>query len=250
MNVPVLQTRGLTKRFGHFLATDCVDLDVRANEIHALIGPNGAGKTTLIKQLTGELRQDQGRVILSGRDVSDISIDRRALAGLGRSFQVTSVLTEFTALQNVKLALKAGRTGRFNFWSRFEDERCLDDEAYAALSKVGLGAKARTSVDSFGYGERRQLEIAIVLAMRPKIFLLDEPLAGMSTAESSGIVQLIADLRTIAPILLVEHDMKAVFSLADRITVLSYGKKLATGTPDDIRRNEEVRSSYLGGREA
>ncbi len=236
----------LVKRFGGLLATDQLSLRVAPGEIHAIIGPNGAGKTTLINQLCGELASDAGRIVFDGRDVTREPAYRRALAGLGRSYQITSVFPEFTALENVALAVQAHAGHSFRFWQQALSEHALVEPARAALAQVGLADRVHMPVAAMAHGERRQLEIAMTLASQPKLLLLDEPMAGMSPHESAGIVALLAALKSKYTILLVEHDMDAVFALADRITVLVYGRTIATGTVAEIQANAEVRDAYLG----
>jgi branched-chain amino acid transport system ATP-binding protein len=242
----VLEIQGLVKRFGGLLATDHVTLALEPGEIHALIGPNGAGKTTLINQLSGELFPDEGRILFNGQDLTREPPFRRALAGLGRSFQITSVFGDFSVLQNVALAVQAHAGHSFRFWRAASREPALVDPAMAALQQVGLADRAQRPVSALAHGERRQLEIAMVLATGAKLLLLDEPMAGMSPAESEEVVALLKKLKGRHTILLVEHDMDAVFALADRLTVLVYGRPLATGTPDQIRNSPEVRDAYLG----
>ena len=246
----LLETRGLVKRFGGLLATDQVSLTLQAGEIHALIGPNGAGKTTLIGQLTGEIAADEGQVLLDGADVSRMPVHRRAALGLARSYQITQVCKEFTALENVMMASLALRNQGFGAWRPLLREAALADHARAALTIVGLGARCDEPAARMAHGEHRQLELAMALALEPKMLLLDEPLAGMSGAESQTMVTLLASLKGRYPMLLVEHDMSAVFALADRISVLVYGKIIASGDPQAIRMNPEVRSAYLGDEEA
>ena len=242
----VLEVRDLVKRFGGVTATDHLDLDVREGEIHAIIGPNGAGKTTLINQLSGEFLSDGGQIVFNGVDVARESVQRRARLGIARSYQITSVFAEFTALQNVMLAVQGASGKSMSFWRPVMKEQELIVPALDFLRQVGLGADAHTTVSSLAYGARRQLEIAMALALRPKLLLLDEPMAGMSHQESQSIVALLHELKGTYSILLVEHDMDAVFALADRITVVVYGKPIACGTAADIRLNPEVRKAYLG----
>jgi branched-chain amino acid transport system ATP-binding protein len=244
-----LEVTGLVKRFGGLLATDHLSLTLEPGEIHAVIGPNGAGKTTLIHQLSGEITPDEGRIVFDGRDITHEPPYRRALAGLGRSYQITSVFPEFTVLQNVCLAAQAHAGHSFRFWHPAANERALLEPARAALQQVGLAAGADRPVSALAHGERRQLEIAMTLATAPKLLLLDEPMAGMSHVESEAVVTLLRSLKGQYTVLLVEHDMDAVFALADRITVLVYGRPIACGTPDEIRRNPEVRDAYLGEQE-
>jgi branched-chain amino acid transport system ATP-binding protein len=244
-----LEVRGLVKRFGGLLATDHVDLDLVRGELHAVIGPNGAGKTTLINQLSGEIIPDEGRIVFDGQDLTREPPHQRAMAGLGRSFQITSVFNDFSVLQNAALAVQAHAGHSFRFWRPAARETALTQPAMAALDQVGLTARAHTPVAALAHGERRQLEIAMVLATGAKCLLLDEPMAGMSPAESEAVVALLRRLKGEHTILLVEHDMDAVFALADRLTVLVYGRPIATGTPEQIRNHPEVREAYLGDQE-
>ena len=241
-----LEISGLVKRFGGLLATDHVDLALARGEIHAVIGPNGAGKTTLINQLSGEILPDEGRIVFAGQDLTHEPPHKRAMAGLGRSFQITSVFNDFTVLQNAALAVQAHAGHSFRFWRPAAAERELTEPAMAALAQVGLVERAHTPVSVLAHGERRQLEIAMVLATGAKCLLLDEPMAGMSPTESEAVVALLRKLKGEHTILLVEHDMDAVFALADRVTVLVYGRPIASGTPEQIRNHPEVREAYLG----
>ncbi len=246
MAEPVLAIEGLSKRFGAVIACDDVNLDLREGEIHALIGPNGAGKSTLIKQIAGEIASDAGTVHFAGVDISALDAVARARAGLARTFQVSSLAPEFSALQNVMLAVQSGAGGTFRFLGRALSDPALTEPAMAALSRAGLAERARMTASDLSHGERRQLEIAIALAMRPKAFLLDEPMAGMGPEGSKTLTGFLDGLREEAPILLVEHDMDAVFALADRVSVLVYGKVIATGGIDEIRADPQVREAYLG----
>jgi branched-chain amino acid transport system ATP-binding protein len=242
----ILEVSGLVKRFGGLLATDHLSLSLEQGEIHAVIGPNGAGKTTFINQLGGEILPDEGRIVFDGHDITHEPPFRRARVGLGRSYQITSVFDDFSVLQNTALAVQAHAGHSFRFWQPAARERALVDPAMAALAQVGLADRAHTPVSVLAHGERRQLEIAMVLATGAKLLLLDEPMAGMSPLESEAVVALLHKLKRQCTILLVEHDMDAVFALADRITVLVYGHPVATGTPDEIRNQPEVREAYLG----
>jgi branched-chain amino acid transport system ATP-binding protein len=246
MAEPVLAIRGLSKRFGGLLASDRIDLDVATGETRAIIGPNGAGKTTLIGQLAGDLRPDAGSIRFAGQDVTRLDAPHRARRGLARSFQVTSVFRDFSALDNVALAVQAHAGSSFRFWRPARGERALREPARAALESVGLGARADVLAASLAHGEQRQLEIAMALATEPRLLLLDEPVAGMGLDESQKMVRFLATLKRRMTIVLVEHDMDAVFSLADRISVLVYGRIIATGTPAEVRGNEDVRRAYLG----
>ena len=241
----LLRTVALQKHFGGVLATDHVSLQVRRGEMHALIGPNGAGKTTLIAQLTGQLRPDAGTVHFVGRDITHLSTPARARRGLARSFQLTSVLQDFTALDNVALAVQAHQGHSFRFWKPARRDASLRQPAMAALREVGLSARAEVLAARLSHGEQRQLEIAMALASDPSM-LLDEPSAGMGPDESARLVDYLKTLKGKRTILLVEHDMAVVFALADRITVLVYGRAIATDTPAAIRANAEVRQAYLG----
>ena len=245
----LLAVSGLVKRFGGLVATDHLDLDVRPGEIHAIIGPNGAGKTTLINQLSGELFPNEGKIVFDGVDITTEPPYRRAQAGLARSFQISSVFAEFTALENVMLAVQAVSGHSFSFWQPAQTYTTLTGPARDALERAGLAGHEDSPVAAMAHGVRRQLEIAIALAMRPKLLLLDEPMAGMSHQESAGVVELLQRLKGAYGIVLVEHDMDAVFALADRITVLDYGRPIATGSPDEIRVDPEVRVAYLGDQE-
>lgn len=246
MAKPVLQIRNLRKTFGALKATDDVSIDLMPGEIHALIGPNGAGKSTLIHQIAGTLRHDSGSVMFLGEDVSELRVAERARLGLGRTFQISSLMPEFSALRNVMLALQSRQGSSFRFWKSVMSDRSLIDEAEAILERVGLAARSRVPSAELSHGEKRQLEMAIVLALNAKAFLLDEPMAGMGPEGSKKLTTFLDKLREEGPILLVEHDMDAVFALADRISVLVYGRVIATGSVDDIRNNPVVREAYLG----
>lgn len=245
----LLQTEAITKRYGALLVTDQVSLDVREGELHAIIGPNGAGKTTLINQLSGELQSDSGRIRFGGEDVSALGINARARRGLVRSYQITSVFDEFTVRENAALAAMGARQHAFRFWSGLLSDRQVLATAEEAIAAAGLESRVHLLAAELGYGERRQLELAMALAARPRFLLLDEPMAGMSVQESAAVVELLKSLKRQYTILLVEHDMNAVFALADRISVLVYGRLMVTGTPDEIRGNDEVRAIYLGDEE-
>ena len=246
MAEPLLSAERLVKRFGGLVATDNVTLEVRPGEIHALIGPNGAGKTTLVGQLTGNLAPDSGTIRFAGRDVTRLPMHARARLGLARSFQITAVLREFSALDNVALAVQAHAGHSFRFLADARRDARLRDPARRGLEAVGLGARADTPAATLSHGEQRQLEIAMALAGDPRVLLLDEPMAGMGPEESQRLVGFLRALKGRHAMLLIEHDMDAVFRLADRITVLVYGRAIATGTPDEIRANAEVRRAYLG----
>jgi branched-chain amino acid transport system ATP-binding protein len=243
---PLLRVDNLVRRFGGILATDHVCLEVGRGELHAIIGPNGAGKTTLISQLTGHLAPHAGSIFLAGRDISRLPAHRRCALGLARSFQITSLLPDFTAADNVALAAQAHDGHSFRFFADARKEPRLREAARAALDRVGLGQRADAVVSKLSHGEQRQLELAVALATKPQLLLLDEPMAGLGVTESASMVKLLTELRREVSIVLVEHDMEAVFALADRISVLVYGRIIATGSPDQIRRNDEVKRAYLG----
>jgi branched-chain amino acid transport system ATP-binding protein len=246
----LLDVRGLVKRFGGLVATDRLDLAIARDELHAVIGPNGAGKTTLIAQLAGTLAPDAGTIALDGVDVTRASAHARVRHGISRSYQVTNVFRRFSALDNAALALQACRGSSFRFWRPARAESALFDEAQALLARVGLAERGAVPAGALAHGEQRQLEVALALASRPRLLLLDEPMAGMGPDESARMVGLIERLKGTLTIVLVEHDMDAVFRLADRISVLVYGRVLASGTPAQIRANAEVRQAYLGTEEA
>ena len=246
MNDVLLRTESLVKRYGGLLVTDHVSLDIRPGELHAIIGPNGAGKTTLINQLSGELFSNEGKVLFVGKDVSTLPIHRRAQMGLLRSFQITSIFEDFTVRENAVLAALGTKEHAFRFWQPMLSLSPQVKVAEEALHAAGLANRADTPAADLAYGQRRQLELAMALAAQPKFLLLDEPMAGMSVQESSAVVSLLKGLKGRYSILLIEHDMEAVFALADRITVLVYGRVMFTGTPDQIRENPEVKAIYLG----
>ena len=246
MPEPILEIQGLSKRFGAVVASDEVTLDLVPGEIHALIGPNGAGKSTVIKQIAGEVRQDKGSIRFAGRDIGRLDVVARAQLGLARTFQVSSVAPEFSTLQNVMLAVQSVERKTFRFFKPALRDASLVEAAMSYLVRLVLDDRADVPAANLSHGERRALEIAIALALRPKTFLLDEPMAGMGPENTEKLVEILDGLRAEAPILLVEHDMDAVFALADRISVIVYGRIIASGTPNDIRANEEVRRAYLG----
>jgi len=243
---PLLRVEKLVRRFGGIVATDNLSLDVAQGELHAIIGPNGAGKTTLISQLTGQLQPNSGSIRFADRDITRLPAYRRSALGLARSFQITSLLPDFTAADNVALAAQAHDGHSFYFWSNARKEKYLRDAALAALARVGLERRADTVVSELSHGEQRELELAVALATKPQLLLLDEPMAGLGSTESARMVQLLQELRREVTIVLVEHDMEAVFALADRITVLVYGRVIASDAPAAIRQNEEVKRAYLG----
>ncbi|MBM3558601.1 MAG: ABC transporter ATP-binding protein [Alphaproteobacteria bacterium] len=247
---PLLAVRGLMKSFGGLVATDDLWLEVAPGEIHAVIGPNGAGKTTLVNLLSGFARPDGGTITFDGRDITRLAAAQRARLGLARAFQITSIFRDMTAADNVALAVQARETHAFRFWRAAATDPVLRGPAAAALAHVGLDARADVLAGTLAHGEQRALEIAMALATEPRLLLLDEPMAGMGPDESQRMVALLRGLKGHFTMLLVEHDMDAVFALADRITVLVYGRAIASGTPDEIRANAEVREAYLGEGEA
>jgi branched-chain amino acid transport system ATP-binding protein len=242
----MLRVENLVRRFGGIVATDNLSLDIGRGELHAIIGPNGAGKTTLISQLTGQLRPSAGTIRFAGQDITHLPAWRRSQLGLARSFQITSLLPDFTASDNVALAAQARHGHSFRFWGNARKERQLREAAQSALARVGLGHRADVVVSKLSHGEQRELELAVALATKPQLLLLDEPMAGLGATESARMVKLLAELRREVTIILVEHDMDAVFALADRITVLVYGRVIASDVPAAIRGNEEVKRAYLG----
>jgi branched-chain amino acid transport system ATP-binding protein len=246
MSTPVLRLERLSKSFGALKVTDDIDLDIPAGETHAIIGPNGAGKTTLIHQISGALAPDAGRIVVDGRDVTHLPMPARAHLGLARSFQITHVLPRFTALENVALAVQARSGSSFHFWQPAAREEALNAPAMDALKVVELTARAHTPAGSLSHGEKRRLEIAIALAQAPKLLLLDEPMAGAGAEETPRLVATLKGLKRRTTIVLVEHDMQAVFALADRISVLVEGRIIATDTPHAVRANPAVRAAYLG----
>jgi branched-chain amino acid transport system ATP-binding protein len=247
---PLLRVEKLVRRFGGVIATDHVSLDVGQGELHAIIGPNGAGKTTLISQLTGQLSPNSGTIHFAGADITRLPAFRRSALGLARSFQITSLLPDFTASDNVALAAQAHDGHSFYFWGNARKESVLRNAALAALKRVGLEHRADVVVSRLSHGEQRELELAVALATKPQLLLLDEPMAGLGTTESARMVKLLQELRREVTIVLVEHDMDAVFALADRITVLVYGRVIASDVPAAIRQNEEVKRAYLGDQHA
>ncbi|MEM6373622.1 MAG: ABC transporter ATP-binding protein [Pseudomonadota bacterium] len=246
MTDPLLITDRLHKRFGALAATDDVSLTLKPGEIHALIGPNGAGKSTLIAQVAGALAPDAGRILFDGTDVTALGPAARARCGLGRTFQISALAMEFSVLQNVMLGAMGAQGSVWRFFRPVMRDTELRMRAETALERVGLADVAAKRTSDLSHGQRRLLEVAVALTLRPKAFLMDEPMAGLGADGSRRMTGFLDTLRAEAPILLVEHDMDAVFALADRISVLVYGKIIATGTADDIRANSEVRVAYLG----
>jgi branched-chain amino acid transport system ATP-binding protein len=246
VNPPLLRVEGLAKRFGALAVTDDVSFSVDEGRLVALIGPNGAGKTTLIDQLSGALQSDAGRIHFRGLDISALDMPARAELGIARSFQIAAVLPEYSALENVALAVQACSGSSFRFFGRAAREEGLNAPARAALERVGLLARAADPAGDLSHGEKRSLEIAIALALQPRLMLLDEPFAGLGSEETRAGIDLLRALKSEYTMLLVEHDMDAVFALADEIGVLVNGRLIAWGTPETIRADEGVRSAYLG----
>jgi branched-chain amino acid transport system ATP-binding protein len=246
MTKPLLEIRNLVKRFGGLVATNHANLSVMEGEMHALIGPNGAGKTTLINQISGEFRSDEGQLLFNGMDIIGMPMHKRVAVGLSRSYQITSVFKQLTVLDNVALAVQARSGSSFRFWKPAISESALFDEAALVLQQVGLADKASALAGSLAHGEQRQLELGITLATKAKLLLLDEPMAGMGPDESERMVELLLALKGQATVLLIEHDMSAVFRLADRISTLVYGRVISTGTPHEIRNDPDVKKAYLG----
>ena len=243
---PCLEARRLSKRFGGLQAAADLSLHARYGEVHAVIGPNGAGKTTLVHMLSGLLPPDSGSIVFAGDDITGLSVSRRVQCGLARSFQITSVFREFSVLENVVLPFQARQGHSFRFWRAAMCDPELTEPARALLEEVGLGGRAAVRAGHLAHGEQRQLEIAMALATNPSFLLLDEPMAGMGPEESRVLIDFLGSLKGTHGMLLVEHDLDAVFALADRITVLVYGRVIASGRPDEIRKDSEVRAAYLG----
>lgn len=246
----LLTVENLAKRFGGIVATDDLSIAIPERQLHAVIGPNGAGKTTLIAQLSGQLTPDSGRIQFAGNDITALPMPARSALGLARSFQVTSLFLDLSVLDNVALAVQAHAGHSFHFWRDARRQPDLRNPARAALTRVGLKARENLPASALSHGEHRQLELAMALASKPRMLLLDEPMAGLGPEESARMVEMLRELKKELTILLVEHDMEAVFALADRITVLVYGRVIASGHPEEIRSNSQVRDAYLGEQEA
>ena len=242
----MLEIKGLYKHFGGVVAVDRVDLSVHAGEVHALIGPNGAGKTTLIAQVSGSLTPDSGQILFDGQDITRAPQHLRVKAGLARSYQITSIFRRFSVLDNLALAVQARSGSSLSFWRPVAGEKALFDEAASISGEIGLQDKLASLAMTLAHGEQRALEVGLALATQPKLVLLDEPMAGMGPEESQRMIELIQRIRAKVTVLLVEHDMDAVFRLADRISVLVNGRVIASGTPQEIRADAEVRRAYLG----
>ncbi|MEP7140410.1 MAG: ABC transporter ATP-binding protein [Caldimonas sp.] len=250
MSEPLLDVRGLEKRFGALVATDRVDLQVRRGEVHALIGPNGAGKTTLVSQLGGQLASDRGRIVFDGQDITSLAPHQRARRGLVRSFQITRLFKSASVLDNVALAVQAVSGSSFRPWRPMKGDAEEFERARAVLADIGLAARSTHSIDQLSHGERRALEVGMALASRPRLMLLDEPMAGMGGDEAARMERLIDAVRSTSAVLLIEHDVDAVFRLADRVSVLVGGRVIATGTPEAVRADSAVIAAYLGDEEA
>jgi len=244
--LPLLVVDGLVKRFGGLLATDHVDLSVARGEIHALIGPNGAGKTTLVAQLGGQLASDAGRIVFAGHDITRMPTHRRARRGLVRSFQITRLFASASVLENAALAVQAATGSSLGAWRPVRRERALFEAARALLADVGLAERGDLAIGALSHGQRRALEVAMTLAGQPALVMLDEPMAGMGHEESARMERLVASLRGRCTVLLIEHDVDAVFRLADRVSVLVEGRIVATGKPDAVRADARVIAAYLG----
>ncbi len=242
----LLEVRGLEKRFGGVVATDRIDLDVYAGQVHALIGPNGAGKTTLVAQLGGQLASDRGSIVFAGAPITALPAHERARCGLARSFQIARLFRSASVLDNVALAVQAVSGTSLRAWHPVRHEAAMFERARQVLDRVGLGAKAEYAIDQLSHGERRALEVALTLASRPRLILLDEPLAGLGPDESARMERLVDALRASCTVLLIEHDVDAVFRLADRVSVLVGGRVIASGAPSAVRRDPEVIAAYLG----
>ena len=243
---PLLSVRGLSKRFGSVVAADRVDLDLHDGRVHALIGPNGAGKTSLIAQLAGDIAPDAGQIVFAGRDITRLGVHQRVRRGLARSFQITRLFCGFTVLDNVALAVQARSGSSFSFWRPVAAERPLFDEARALLDELSLSHRAGVPAGELSHGEQRALEIGLALATAPRALLLDEPMAGTGAEDGARIVALIERLARRVAVLLVEHNMQAVFRLAHTVSVLVNGRLVASGTPDEVRRHPAVIDAYLG----
>jgi branched-chain amino acid transport system ATP-binding protein len=246
MTKPLLHIEKLVKRFGGLTATDHANLSVAEGKIHALIGPNGAGKTTLIAQISGAMPSDSGRIVFAGHDITKMPMDERARLGLVRSYQITSIFGRLSVLDNIALAVQAIEGSSFRFWSSARSEKERYEKAQAVAQRVGLGTRLTQLAQALSHGEQRQLEVGLALASRPQLLLLDEPMAGMGPEETERMVGLLDSLRGETTVVLVEHDMDAVFKLADTISVLVFGKVIATGNAQEIKDNPSVKVAYLG----
>jgi len=250
MTEPLLRVRNLRKAYGALKVTDDVSLDVHEGQIHAMIGPNGAGKTTLVAQLSGQLRPDTGQVLYAGEDITRLDMAGRVRKGLARSFQLTTLLPGFSVLENVAVAVQAREGSSFRFFRPAASERALNDQAMRCLEDVGLAERADRLAGALSHGEKRQLELAVALATRPRLLLLDEPLAGTGHEEAARLIRLFETLKSRVTMVLIEHDMNAVFALADHVSVLVYGQIIASGLPGCVRADPKVHAAYLGEEEA
>ena len=246
---PILKITHLCKQFGGITATNNIDLDINEGEIHAVIGPNGAGKTTLISQLSGDLKADKGAILFQGDLITNMPSNKRSLLGIARTFQITSLMLDMSTFDNVALAVQAHSGHSYRFWQDARQDYQLIEPALKVLKQVGLLERKDIITRELSHGEHRQLEIAMALATQPKLLLLDEPMAGMGAEETQKLITILKKLKTGKTMILIEHDMNAVFSLADRITVMVYGKIIATGSPKEIRANQKVKAAYLGDEE-
>ena len=246
---PILKIIGLSKQFGGITATNNIDLNITDGEIHAVIGPNGAGKTTLISQLSGDLQADEGAIVFQDNLINNMSSNKRSLLGIARTFQITSLMLDMSTLENVMLAVQAHSGHSYCFWQDARQDDQLVEPALKVLKQVGLLGRKNIMTRELSHGEHRQLEIAMALATQPKLLLLDEPMAGMGAEETQKLIAILKKLKTGKTMILIEHDMNAVFSLADQITVMVYGKIIATGSPKEIRANQKVKAAYLGDEE-
>ncbi|MEM8689657.1 MAG: ABC transporter ATP-binding protein [Pseudomonadota bacterium] len=246
---PILTIEGLSKSFGALLASDELNLEVAQGELHAVIGPNGAGKTTMIAQVCGQIAPDLGKITFAGRDITQVPQQKRPGLGLVRSFQITSIFRDYTALENVSMAVQLGAGHSFHFFAPAAGDPLLSEPALVCLDQVGLLAQAETEAHALSHGQQRRLELAMALARHPKLLVLDEPMAGMGAEETADVIALLKTLKGKVSMLLVEHDMDAVFALADRISVLVYGQVIASGEPESIRNNQKVKEAYLGTNE-
>ena len=242
----LLKIQGLMKQFGAITATDNLNLELHAGELHALIGPNGSGKTTAINQLAGELKPNAGTILFAGVDITQVDIQSRVHLGLARSYQITSIFENFTVRENVALAVQACAGHSYRFWRPVKIETELNNTADDLIAQVGLSERTLVMAGKLAHGEKRQLEIAMALASKPRLLLLDEPMAGMGPEESKRLVEYLASIKGQLSILLVEHDMDAVFSLADRVSVLANGSLIDSGTPEYIKNSAPVKEAYLG----
>lgn len=250
MSDVILRTEKLCKYYAGLRANHEIDLELKEGEIHALIGPNGAGKTTTVAQLSGELQPTSGRIFLQDTEISKLSTHQRALVGVARSFQVNSVFDEMTVLDNFGLAVQAHRGHSYRFWSPIRKHRSINQAALQLARQFGLDQALDTIAGTLAHGEKRQLEVGLTLAGNPRVLLLDEPMAGIGSGGSKQLTELLDELRGRFSILLVEHDMDAVFALADRVSVLVYGEIIATGSVDEIRSDQRVQQAYLGDSDA